>query len=121
MHVRGGYAYVPYSSLERVIEQDKEACLRPRAPPNAGHDSQRRPQESHEMTEDDEARRLRAATRRDRISISHGADGADAVRGAAAVSLVTMLTRTAWSLSGQPWPAYARAHIPCRFFRGWPE
>ena len=78
------------------------------------------------MTDDDEARRLRAAARRDRITISRVADGADvphetAVRGADAVSLCTMLSRTAWSLSGQPWPTYDRAHIQCRFFRGWPE
>jgi hypothetical protein len=39
------------------------------------------------------------------------------VRGAEALSLVTILTREAWTLSGRPWPTYTRAEIPIEFVR----
>ena len=38
--LQAGYAYVPYSSLESVIEQSKEALL-PGAAADAGHDPHR--------------------------------------------------------------------------------
>ena len=39
------------------------------------------------------------------------------VRGEAALSLVTQLTRTAWQLSGRPFPEYERGETPYRFVR----
>jgi hypothetical protein len=40
------------------------------------------------------------------------------VHGAEAISLVTQLTRESWSLSGRPWPRYARSETPYRFVPG---
>ncbi len=77
------------------------------------------------MTDDDDAaRRQRADARRGRITVSRVEEGAPreaAVRGAEAVTLVTQLSRAAWSLSGRPWPTYDRANMPGKLFRGWPE
>jgi hypothetical protein len=39
----------------------------------------------------------------------------DPVFGADAISLVTRLTRSGYSLAGRPMPTYTRAAIPCRF------
>jgi hypothetical protein len=40
------------------------------------------------------------------------------IAGAEAISLVWTLTRTSWSLSGAPMPAYSRETIPVRFVPG---
>ena len=74
----------------------------------------------------DEARKQRAdeRTRRAVLVRTHlGAPEVDAdpIDRPEAISLVTQLTRQSWALSGQPWPTYRRAEIPCRFVRGWPE
>jgi hypothetical protein len=42
------------------------------------------------------------------------------VFGAEAISLVTRLTRSSYSLAGSPTPTYTRATIPCKFVR-WSE
>jgi hypothetical protein len=42
----------------------------------------------------------------------------DSISGAAALSLVTVLTRESWSESGAPLPTYSRATIPVRFVAG---
>jgi len=39
----------------------------------------------------------------------------DPVFGADAISLVSRLTRSSYSLAGHPTPTYTRATIPCRF------
>ena len=45
----------------------------------------------------------------------------DPVFGAEAISLVSRLTRSSYSLAGRPTPpSYSRATIPCRFVP-WPE
>ena len=41
------------------------------------------------------------------------------ISGAEAISLVRRLTQTSYALSGQPWPTYTRAEIPCKFVP-WP-
>jgi hypothetical protein len=71
--------------------------------------------------EDDE-RKARADARRVRMVLRKGTLQArehdfDPVLGPAALSLATRLTEESWSLSGLPWPSYARQEIPCRFVR----
>ena len=70
-----------------------------------------------------EARRQRAEARRQRAVLVRTRLGAevelDPIEGAAAISLVTQLTRQAWTLAGLPFPDYPREAIPCRFVR-WP-
>lgn len=39
----------------------------------------------------------------------------DPVFGADAISLVSRLTRSSYSLAGRPTPTYTRATIPCKF------
>ena len=67
----------------------------------------------------DDARRQRAAARRLIVTLRRSALGDDAdslpIRGAAAISLVAQLTRVAWSLSGRPFPRYARSETPYVF------
>lgn len=72
----------------------------------------------------DEARKQRADERRRRAVLIRTRLGApevdaDPIDGPEAISLVTQLTRQSWTLSGQPWPTYRRAEIPCRFVP-WP-
>jgi len=43
------------------------------------------------------------------------------ISGADALSLVTLLTRESWSLSGYPFPTYSRGEIPVRFVEGFGE
>lgn len=69
----------------------------------------------------DAERRLRADARR-RVATIRGAslDASDggpegAISGAEAISLVTTLTRAAWSLAGRPFPSYARKDTPYVF------
>lgn len=74
----------------------------------------------------DIGRNPRAIERRRRAIITrHALDdgGPDTVpvRGPDAISLVTRLTREAWSLSGRPWPDYDRASTSYRFRPGFPE
>jgi hypothetical protein len=66
-----------------------------------------------------EERRRRAVLTRSRLDAP--AVDAEPTAGAEAISLVTQLTRQAWALSGNPWPAYRRSEIPCRFVPGWPS
>ena len=75
---------------------------------------------------DDDARRLRAEERRQRIVLHRAPFGGiepdpNPIRGEAAISLATRLTREAWSLSGRPWPTYSRSETPCRFVPWQPE
>lgn len=68
----------------------------------------------------DQERELRAAERRGRavirrVSLEDDTPDPDVVQGADAISLVTQLTRTSWSLSGRPWPEYTRSETPYRF------
>lgn len=70
--------------------------------------------------DEDAARRARAAARRQRMTIlrtTHDSneDACPPIRGEAAVSLATRLSRMAWALSGRPFPTYTRAEIPVRF------
>jgi hypothetical protein len=72
------------------------------------------------MSDRDDERRARAAARRSRIilrksSSEAGEPDPSPIRGEAAVSLVTRLSATSWSLARLPMPSYARAQIPCRF------
>jgi hypothetical protein len=62
-----------------------------------------------------EARRLRAVLRKDTLQARE--HDFDPVFGSAAVSLLTRLSDESWSLSGLPWPSYARQEVPCRFVR----
>ena len=39
----------------------------------------------------------------------------DPIFGADAISLLSRLTRSSYSLAGRPMPTYTRATIPCRF------
>lgn len=69
---------------------------------------------------DEAARRRRAEERRRRATLQWAPPGVvepdpHPVAGAEAISLVTRLTRESWSLSGLPWPEYARADTPYRF------
>jgi len=71
----------------------------------------------------DDERRKRAEARRDRISIRKATLGDHEhdftpVFGGEAVSLVTLLTAEAWSLSARPLPRTDRRTIPVRFVRG---
>jgi hypothetical protein len=67
----------------------------------------------------EEARRERAAARSARITMRRvrldEASDDEPVRGPAAISLVTQLTRAAWALSGRPFPTCARAELPYAF------
>lgn len=68
----------------------------------------------------DMERRLRAEERRrravlQRVPLGEVEPDLHPVRGAEAISLVTMLTRESWSLSGRPWPQYPRPATPYRF------
>ncbi|MEZ4222984.1 MAG: hypothetical protein R3B13_18720 [Polyangiaceae bacterium] len=66
----------------------------------------------------DAERKQRAEARRQRMVIAKAAFGVeprDDVVGAPAVSLATQLSRTAWALSGRPFPGYSRSEIPIRF------
>ena len=65
-------------------------------------------------------RRARAEERRARATLYRAQlqpreRDLDPVRGPDAISLVTVLTREAWSLSGKAWPSYARGEIPVVF------
>jgi len=67
----------------------------------------------------------RAKARSERITLRKGRLGEpeadlDPVFGAEAISLVSRLTRSSYSLAGSPTPTYTRATIPFRFVR-WPE
>lgn len=71
------------------------------------------------MTQDT-ARRQRAAARTER-TVLHKARlstveaDLSPLRGAAAISLLTQLTRESWSLAGLESPSYERHRIPIRF------
>jgi glycosyltransferase involved in cell wall biosynthesis len=71
------------------------------------------------------ARRARADQRRATATIRRGTLQREEldlspVRGADAITLVTRLTREAWSLSGSTMPAYTRNSVPWRFVPGRP-
>ena len=73
---------------------------------------------------DDRDRRMRAEARHQRVVLRRvllGAPGPDLdpLHGPDAISMVTLLSRESWALSGRPWPEYERADTPCRFVR-WP-
>jgi hypothetical protein len=62
----------------------------------------------------------RAKARSERITLRKSRLGEpeaelDPVFGAEAISLVSRLTRSSYSLAGRPTPTYTRATIPCRF------
>jgi hypothetical protein len=72
------------------------------------------------VPDEDAERRARAAARRPHIvlrktTLAEGEHDLSPVRGADAVSLVTRLSITSWSLGGRPLPSYSRREIPCRF------
>lgn len=72
------------------------------------------------LADRDAERRARAEARRGRAFVRRGAleavvDDPAPVRGEAALSLVTVLTREGWSEAGWTIPTYDRAHTPCRF------
>jgi len=72
---------------------------------------------------DENVRRLRAEERRRRAVLHRARLGEvepdlDPVCGPEAISLVALLTRACWSLSGRPWPRYARSEAPYRFVPG---
>lgn len=67
----------------------------------------------------------RAIARSERITLRKARLGEpeadlDPIFGAEAISLVSRLTRSSYSLAGAPLPTYPRAAIPCRFVR-WSE
>lgn len=71
-------------------------------------------------------RKLRAKERRARAVISRQRFGDTEVEtlpiyGVEAMSLVTRLTKEAWSLSGRALPDYNRANTSYRFVKGFPE
>lgn len=66
-----------------------------------------------------EQRRIRAVIGRSRFGEIESDDVP--IRGVDAISLVTALTREAWSLSGRIWPDYTRENTPYRFVAGFPE
>lgn len=71
------------------------------------------------------AAEARAKARAERMTLRKGRLGEpeadlDPVFGADAISLVSRLTRSSYSLAGRPKPTYTRATIPCRFVP-WPE
>jgi hypothetical protein len=68
-------------------------------------------------------RRQRALARRNSAVIRKGVLGprehdVSPLRGAAAVSLVTQLTRESWAIAGKGLPQYTRNAIPVRFVPG---
>jgi hypothetical protein len=68
-------------------------------------------------------RRSRAERRRAMATIHRGKLGQpevdfSPVRGDAAITLVTRLTRESWSLAGRGLPTYSRGAVPCRFVPG---
>ena len=66
----------------------------------------------------DEARQLRAAQRRHRMTIRYGSldePNLSVVRGPAALALVADLTRECWALAGFAIPTYSRTEIRVRF------
>ncbi len=70
--------------------------------------------------EQDRQRELRAEARRKRAvlhrtTLAMVESDLHPIRGAEAVSLVTVLSSESWSLGGQPLPSYARADTPIRF------
>ena len=70
----------------------------------------------------DRARQQRAEARRRLATVRKttlGAADADLgdVRGEEGIALAARLTRAAWSLSGAPWPRYARSETPYVFVR----
>src|SRR5690606_8974468 len=72
------------------------------------------------VTDADATRRARAEARRGSITVRRVERGADEapterIRGEAALSLVTKLTRAAWVVTGRPFPSYRRDEIPCVF------
>ncbi len=73
----------------------------------------------------DVARQRRAEARRKSATLtktSLRAEERDStpIYGAQAITLVTRLSRSSWSLSGRPVPSYPRAQIPIRFVSGRP-
>jgi hypothetical protein len=65
-------------------------------------------------------REARAKARTARMTLHKGRVGEpeidlSPVFGAEAISLVYRLTRSSYSLAGQPAPTYTRSNIPCRF------
>ncbi len=70
----------------------------------------------------DRERKLRAEARRSR-AVLHRTRLAEVekdphpIRGAEAISLLTVLSRESWALGGQPLPTYGRADVPIRFVR----
>ena len=69
-----------------------------------------------------DGREERAALRAGRIVIRKGRVGEgeidfSPVSGARGIELAARLTREAWSLGGQPLPAYRRSETPWRFVR----
>jgi hypothetical protein len=66
-----------------------------------------------------EERRRRAVLQR--VQLGGIEPDLDPIQGIEAISLATRLTRESWSISGRPWPRYARADTPYRFVPGRPE
>ena len=72
------------------------------------------------MSTEDDARRDRAALRRAELTLrktdlEHAHLDLHPVRGAEAISLVSVLTRESWALGSEPYPGYERHETPYRF------